>query len=105
MGKIDFSLDAIFLIGKWNYDTTNEDCSLCRTSLTMPPPGGNIQDANVVEGRCGHAFHESCINKWKAEGIKNKKNTACPEDNSEFIVKKRYHDDPNWDASIPRITE
>lgn len=103
MSSISFEPEAICLVGNWSYKTETDTCSLCREHLTIPPTGTN--SLNIVEGRCGHVFHEYCINKWKSNGVVNTTNTTCPSDNTEFIICKTYRQDMDWMMKIPKVPE
>jgi hypothetical protein len=63
------------------YDFEQENCLLCRKSLSAPP----IQDLNnekkqlidmtIISGKCGHLYHKKCINQFK------KTMMSCPQCN------------------------
>ena len=74
-----FTIKKIYLHGTWSLNTYNEECSICRNHII------NIDETNngIVVGKCGHAFHETCINSW----IKEKK--VCPLCNKKWEYRKK----------------
>jgi hypothetical protein len=64
------------------YEFEQEDCKICRGSLSAPP----LQDLNndtktkiemvVISGRCGHIFHKKCIQELKKNNY-----LSCPQCN------------------------
>lgn len=57
---------------------TMGDCLLCRNSLEETCPSCkaiNVEDTSncpIVEGKCGHKFHQHCIYSWLRE------HNTCP---------------------------
>ena len=66
------------------YDPNNpaycKECVICKSSLFEPShevisSNSNLKsECNISIGKCGHIFHEDCLNKWL------KKNNTCPID-------------------------
>ncbi|EAY13562.1 hypothetical protein TVAG_389590 [Trichomonas vaginalis G3] len=54
-------------VASWKWDVAEENgCSICNTEFEMAAPGIKFpgDDSPIVLGRCGHAFHLQCIEKW-----------------------------------------
>ena len=63
------------IIGTWTYNlTSNKDCTICTCSLNSDSLYNQDKciESKIVEGMCGHMFHEECINPWIA------KHQRCP---------------------------
>ena len=62
------------LITSWRFNTTCQDCVYCKNSLSQSSPDyyekGII--STIVTGKCGHSFHQECINLWL------NKSKTCP---------------------------
>ena len=70
-----FNINNIKLLSSWCYDlSTNIDCTICRCSLNTNSLYNQDKGINskIIQGICGHTFHEECINPW----INNNKH--CP---------------------------
>jgi RING-box protein 1 len=59
-------LTEINLLGFWNFNLKNTDCAICRNVLTCSSISNEENNAKsfIVEGTCGHAFHDDCIGNW-----------------------------------------
>jgi hypothetical protein len=45
------------------YGFVQESCSKCANSLIIPPPSTNkVINTTVVTGKCGHMYHQLCVN-------------------------------------------
>jgi RING-box protein 1 len=65
------------IISSWSYvSDTNTDCTICRESINnnsiYATEKGIISE--ISKGKCGHFFHNECINPWL---ISNKKCPIC----------------------------
>ncbi|CAD7970244.1 unnamed protein product, partial [Amoebophrya sp. A120] len=75
-----------------NADTDEEQpdqaslCSICTESL-LPTEGAKTCSLRVC-AQCGYVFHMTCLEKWKSQMLKNKKDPSCPNCRTEFIGKK-----------------
>lgn len=71
-------INNLNIVALWNFNSnvvSNKTCSLCRNNL-MAPTQTEIDKKNikntVVVGKCKHAYHESCMNKWLSDS-----NVSC----------------------------
>jgi len=65
-------------VALWKWDMMDEHiCGICNTEFEMAAPGVKFpgDDSPIVLGRCGHAFHIQCIEKWIAQP---QSNSSCP---------------------------
>jgi hypothetical protein len=77
---ITFEFESLKLISDWNYNSINNICFICNTSIYEEEPiknkfknkFKNIIITDIVKGECSHAFHRNCIKKYL------KKNSSCP---------------------------
>ena len=65
------------IISSWSYvSDKNMDCTICRESINNNSiyaiEKGIISE--ISKGKCGHIFHNECINPWL---ISNKKCPIC----------------------------
>ena len=70
-----FNIKKVNIMATWSYHIcSNTDCSICYNSLSCSsvPDFQNGKDSRIKVGKCGHAFHEDCLNPW----IEN--NPRCP---------------------------
>jgi len=76
----------------------NEKCEICHNLLnekcaSCMETKDNIlkQTCNVCMGKCGHAFHAHCINRWLSKDVK-----SCPIDQSLWITKTDDVNHSEW---------
>lgn len=70
-----FTINKIRLITSWVYNlSTNIDCTICRCNLNTPSLYNQEigTDSLIIQGTCGHIFHDECIKPWI------NKNKHCP---------------------------
>lgn len=69
---------------KWNFQKDNI-CTICTTEYELAAPGYKFpgDDSPIVIGRCGHAFHIQCIEKWLSQY-----HDSCPACRQEFVFQK-----------------
>tara|TARA_B100000768_G_C11281521_1_gene378908 strand:- start:338 stop:607 length:270 start_codon:yes stop_codon:yes gene_type:complete len=74
MSKPTISNFNCHIIGSWQYNIINTECSYCKFSLNQSSPEYYEKglDSKVIVNCCGHGFHTECINKWL------KKSNKCP---------------------------
>lgn len=55
-------------VASWTWDAGDDVCGICRAAFDACPPEAKYpgDDAPVVWGACGHAFHLQCISRWLA---------------------------------------
>lgn len=53
-------------VASWTWDAGDDVCGICRAAFDGCPPDAKFpgDDAPVVWGACGHAFHLQCISRW-----------------------------------------
>jgi len=87
----------------WTWDVITHDCAICRSKLTNKCAecyGSDVVNRKcpVATGKCGHAFHRHCIQKW----IKNGSN-VCPIDKGPWSYDNNdLSNDPNSRKKIKR---
>jgi anaphase-promoting complex subunit 11 len=69
-----FTVKLFAPIATYGYNVTNTICAICRNDLMAPSKTQEASDDNhSVQGKCKHAFHSKCINKWlqqtKGQGV------------------------------------
>lgn len=86
--KLDIKIKSLNVSGAWKYDfpqNTNDSCQICRKHI-MAPSYDDIQKKETISkisiGKCGHAYHSSCINKFC------KTNVSCPIDYTPWELSK-----------------
>jgi RING-box protein 1 len=55
------------IISSWSYvSDKNTDCTICRQSINADSIYAIERGikSHVISGRCGHIFHNECINPW-----------------------------------------
>lgn len=79
-----FTIKKIHLHCTWSLDAYNENCSICRshTVIIDDDEDDDDNDDNIVIGKCGHVFHETCIYSWVK--VKN----VCPLCNKKWEIRK-----------------
>jgi hypothetical protein len=94
---LDIKIEQLNIIAIWNFkDTANTDhiCTICRSHV-MAPPFENTQRGslvcNITQGKCGHCFHEECIN-----AINKKGQAICPIDKTTWITSKKLDMSTFW---------
>jgi anaphase-promoting complex subunit 11 len=64
----DFRVEILHWHGvaSWTWGAGDDMCGICRAPYDGAPPEakGPGDDAPVVWGACGHAFHIQCITRW-----------------------------------------
>ena len=72
-------------VAKWTWNVGNNDdaddddddevCGICQSAFEGTPPGVKFpgDEAPVVFGKCGHAFHLQCVATWL-----NSSRQSCP---------------------------
>lgn len=67
-GDADFTVEITHWHGvaSWTWGAGDDVCGICRAPYDGAPPEakGPGDDAPVVWGACGHAFHVQCIQRW-----------------------------------------
>ncbi|KAK8805339.1 hypothetical protein WA158_001996 [Blastocystis sp. Blastoise] len=61
-------------IAVWSYNSELDTCAICRSKLMgqclecQSKPAGTYEndgdECKIVWGKCGHGFHQHCINRW-----------------------------------------
>lgn len=76
----------------------NDKCEICHNHLnekcaTCLESKDNIltKVCNVSMGKCGHAFHGHCINRWLTNDVK-----SCPVDQSPWISSTDDCSESDW---------
>jgi hypothetical protein len=83
MPKVNITVKQLNLIIHRQYNLSSQDCGICRNPLVAPTPQKLVKhDASVKEidltctpvlGKCGDAFHKSCIDSLIVNG-----SCVCP---------------------------
>jgi anaphase-promoting complex subunit 11 len=66
-------------VARWSWNVSKEDedevCGICQSEFEGTPPGVKFpgDEAPVVFGVCGHAFHLQCVATWL-----NSSRQTCP---------------------------
>lgn len=83
--KSKFTINRVRLLNTWGYNLpSNTDCTICRCNLNTPSLYNQDKgvDSIIVDGICGHSFHDECIKPWI------NKNKHCPICSSVWNFKK-----------------
>lgn len=69
-----FTVKHFSPVATYSYNVANDICTICRNDLMAPSKTQEASDDNhSVMGKCQHAFHSKCINKWlqqtKGQGV------------------------------------
>lgn len=54
----------------WSWNMMQDICSICKASIVdkcsycISQEYGPEKDCKIAFGKCGHAFHQHCIEKW-----------------------------------------
>ena len=70
-----FEISNINIMTGWRHNLPlNQECGICRCSLNEDSSFFQTKGcvSNIIEGECGHAYHQECLGPW----IKN--NKSCP---------------------------
>ncbi|KAI4292531.1 E3 ubiquitin-protein ligase RBX1 [Pancytospora philotis] len=75
------------IVGLWSFDIQIETCAICRNHImdtcvecqNGPDAAGSC---HVSWGKCGHAFHAHCIDRWRT--MRN----VCPLDTEPWVEDK-----------------
>ncbi len=68
-------INNMTIISSWSYvSDKNTDCTICRQSINTDSIYAMEEGfkSKVCSGRCGHIFHNECIEAWL------KSNKRCP---------------------------
>ena len=81
-------VNKIFLIANYNFNKSDDICSICRENINDKCIKCNINynKCHSVLGECNHAYHLCCINNWKNSNTNISNN--CPLCNKKWIIKK-----------------
>ena len=76
------------IVGLWSLDVQIETCAICRNHIMdscVECQNGveNCGACSVSWGKCGHAFHTHCIEKWRS--LRN----VCPLDTEAWVEDKK----------------
>lgn len=99
-----FTINKCNLINQWVWQVHHNDfCPICRNSVnedSITHENDSETVSQIVLGKCGHAFHYECINKW----IQTSK--VCPLCNAnwEYVQKNLNSNDPKKDTSPENIS-
>jgi len=74
---------------RWSDLSPSEVCGICQSSYHALCPGSKFpgDDAPVVWGECGHAFHLMCVSRWLGG------KTTCPICRGEWEFRNEEKDD------------
>lgn len=70
-----FIIKEIKIVGVYEFNLPlNKECTICRNNLNMQSIYNQDKgiDSTAQKGKCGHSFHNECINKWVV------RNRICP---------------------------
>lgn len=84
--KLDF-------VCAWSLNLQSSDCSLCKSNLLTPvnSDAKNVFKNHISRGRCGHAFHSSCISTYT-----NSTGSSCPTCLTPWIFDKEIDVGAQW---------
>ena len=77
LSPMKIKVKKIHAVGVWSWVKSggeDERCAVCQNPLDGCAPGSSFpgDDSPVVWGKCNHAFHLQCINRWLGT------NNTCP---------------------------
>lgn len=80
------------IVGLWSLDAQVETCAICRNHImdSCVECQNGLENSNccsVSWGKCGHAFHSHCIDKWR--NLRN----VCPLDTEPWVEDKKKKKD------------
>ena len=78
----DGKIDTINMVGiqYTNVNTKNKSCHICHNLLEESSIySDNSLNTYVMIGKCNHAFHKECINRWHQDSRQNKTCPVCCE--------------------------
>ena len=88
-------LVSLNIVGTYDYNTTNDECPLCKNPLTHHCQ--SCEQKNILSekchksvGLCTHAMHLHCIEKWLPT------NENCPICMTPFEYDVKRLDNPEW---------
>ncbi|ORD97972.1 RBX1 [Hepatospora eriocheir] len=66
--KSEIEILSVDLVATWSLDLQVETCAICRNHLMdmCIECHDNLEDdlCTISWGKCGHAFHRHCIQRW-----------------------------------------
>jgi len=68
-------------VAVWTFNASNNECTLCKNKITLKCVEclkiPNLTNCMVTKGKCGHAYHYHCIDKYTNRNDKNNQQ-ICP---------------------------
>ena len=88
--SMKIKVKKIHAVGVWSWVKSggeDERCAVCQNPLDGCAPGSSFpgDDSPVVWGKCNHAFHLQCINRWLGT------NNTCPICRREWEFQEANH--------------
>lgn len=80
---MSFTIKKLDLVYNWNLKQDEKICQLCQKHLIAPHGLDITKDyskCKIIVGKCGHSFHDSCLNKTKTNVH------SCPIDNTVWNI-------------------
>ena len=69
-----YKIKSLNLVSSWSFITPkNSNCPICHQNLNTNSLSAKEKGIHsyVVEGKCGHCYHNECIEKWTTKYSKN----------------------------------